>query len=130
MFHILLPNHLVQIESTWNELMRDEREIRDQVGDKEMLLLKANRQRYYLLLLETAAVVANLLSQSRVKQNQVRSLQKMARDAMSAGGVVKDGVEKVMFEQKIRGLLQWIDDTKLTSVTEKWSKLINDLEVK
>ena len=94
-----------------------------------MDLLKQNRQRYYLLLLETRTVVQFLLSQSHIKQRQVRKLSKMAKKAINSGGVLKKGETKTIFEQNMRNLMKWIDETKLRSITEKWGALINDLEV-
>lgn len=123
-----IPKLVDGIGTTWGELMKDEKQIRRCVGDKEMDLLKQNRQRYYLLLLETRTVVQFLLSQSHIKQRQVRKLSKMAKKAIDAGGVLKKGETKTIFEQNMRNLMKWIDETKLRSITEKWGALINDLE--
>ena len=120
---------ITQMKTIWDQLMEDEDQITKTIGEDEMDRLKDNRRRYFLLLLETRNVVKIMLEQSECMKESIEFLQDMATESINAGKDTRSEERKKLFQKEMDIMKEWIDETELTRIIEKWSLLCTDLDV-
>eukprot|EP01083_Nonionella_stella_P315635 1140708_1 len=114
--------------SEWRGLMQQEGEITKAVGKEEMDKLKNIRLRYFLLLLETKNVIVGLLEESEIQKENVMDSLRVVKIAKEEGEAKLSESDRLVYDDSIRGLGQWIDQSELIGITKKWNGLCAELQ--
>eukprot|EP01083_Nonionella_stella_P315634 1140705_1 len=114
--------------SEWRGLMQQEGEITKAVGKEEMDKLKNIRLRYFLLLLETKNVIIGLLEESKIQKENVTDSLRVVKIAKEEGEAKLSESDRLVYDDSIRGLGQWIDQSELIDITKKWHGLCEELQ--
>jgi len=97
-------------------------------GQKDFNKLKGLRTDYFFLLLKTKVVIAGLVKQSNLMREDIEDILDVVKSTRDQKAGALSESDQADFKESMDNLLQWIDESELVAITEKWEAMLKRLE--
>ena len=116
------------MKENWIKIADRSSELRAMVGDKEMDELSTILNKYRSLLSQTKSVVIGLLESSEIQKENCQEMVDLIK-VFARNKYAFNVQEEMQYEDCIKTLGEWIDESDLCKLIKSWIEIMKVLEV-